>query len=79
MVAPMRVIVYYNKIKRNKNKRPILIIKTTMMKSISGSNLSTNESEELLELSSDSNAHLYIFVGCYAVAIIFLFLYMYLF
>ena len=50
-----------------------------MMKSISSSNLSTNESEELFEISSDSNLHLYIFGGCYAVAIIFLILYMYVF
>jgi hypothetical protein len=47
-----------------------------MMKSISSSNLSTNESEELLELSSDSNLHLYICIGCYVVAIIFLVIYL---
>ena len=52
---------------------------TKMMKSISSSNLSTDESEELFEISSDSNLHLYIFCGCYAVAIIFLILYMYVF
>jgi hypothetical protein len=53
--------------------------KYTMMKSISSSNLSRDESEELFEISSDSNLHLYIFGGCYAVAIIFLILYMYVF
>ena len=47
-----------------------------MMKSISGSNLSANEKESFLELSSDSNLHLYICIGCYAVAIIFLIIYL---